>query len=414
MKIKIIGSGFSGLTLAYYLKKRGPQNLQIQVIEKSDQPGGLIHSKKFEGYTIETAANAILCNAELESLCEDIALPLLPHLASSKKRFIFVQKPLQFSLPLTHAFLVFSKALWRYIFHRHTFLPQENENVRQWTIKNFSQLTFDHLVEPALQGIHGKNPGELSAHLIIRSLFLNRPKKKSRLKGSVSFQNGLGSFLEHLQKHLQDQGVQFLWKTSYTSSDLSHDISQGSMVALCTHAAAASNILSSVKDKLAQQLKTLQFNSLSSVTIVQKDVAQQPFHGFGVLFPQDQRFNSLGVLFPNDIFEGRGPRRHETWILADATADSNEHLLEKIQNDRLRLFQKEMPIENFHIFHWPSAIPRYDQNLEFFLSHFTQPSPVFLHGNYLGEIGLGKILKRSKSLAEQILQQQPSKSKEDQ
>ncbi|MFN7904353.1 MAG: oleate hydratase, partial [Pseudobdellovibrionaceae bacterium] len=99
MKVKIIGAGFSGLTLAYFLTESGTKPKDIQIIEKSSSVGGLIQSHVMDGYLVETAANAILGNHELEKMCSRIGIQILPHLKSSKRRFIFVDGPKQFPLP---------------------------------------------------------------------------------------------------------------------------------------------------------------------------------------------------------------------------------------------------------------------------------------------------------------------------
>ena len=416
MKIKIIGAGFSGLTLAYYLQKRSPEYHQIQIIEASSGPGGLIHSKQFEGYQLETAANAILNNPELESLCEEIQIPIIPHLRASKKRYIFIQKPRKFPLPWFHAIKLLGKIAFRFIFLRRQLSPKAQETIKQWSERNLSPLCFQHLIEPGLQGIYGKNPGDLSAQLVFRSLFQKKQSsKKPRHQGSVSFHHGMGGFLSHLQKFLQQKGIQFTWETKYNSEHLKKDLAENITVILCTHAHSAAQILSSTHSRLSSRLEKIQYNDLTSATVVPQDglgQSSEKITGFGVLFPEDQKFHSLGVLFPNDIFEGRGPLRHETWIVPNATQDSDQKLLEKIKDDRKKLYKKDTPILHFHFFHWPRAIPRYDIVLENFLNDFVQESTVFLHGNYLGEIGLGKILKRSKNLADNILQNKSTSTKE--
>ena len=186
---------------------------------------------------------------------------------------------------------------------------------------------------------------------------------------------------------------------------------------LCVHARAASEILKDYDTQMSWQLQKLKYNDLVSVTVLasEKDglkvdqtemnspgVNEKMIRGFGVLFPRDQQFNSLGVLFPNWIFQGRGPQRHETWILPSADRDSDELILNQIQSDRTRLMNARHALAKYHIYRWPEAIPSYDLNLELFLEAWSQKKPVFLHGNYLGEIGLGKILCKSKALAEII------------
>lgn len=51
---------------------------------------------------------------------------------------------------------------------------------------------------------------------------------------------------------------------------------------------------------------------------------------------------------------------------------------------------------------WPRAIPYYSTEWEQTLSRLNVQAPLFLHGNYLGGIGLAKIYQRSIKLAREI------------
>jgi len=56
-----------------------------------------------------------------------------------------------------------------------------------------------------------------------------------------------------------------------------------------------------------------------------------------------------------------------------------------------------------HVTRWPSALPHYSIELERILTTLAAPSSnVSLVGNYLGRIGLAKILERSAFVADVI------------
>jgi oxygen-dependent protoporphyrinogen oxidase len=413
MKIKIIGAGFSGLTTAYYFLAHKNSNLEIEVIEKSSHPGGMIQSHQMNGYLYETAANAILCNHELEELCKEIGISIVPHLKSSKNRYIFVDRFRKFPLSLTHAIPLLIRFFSRYFFYRETLMPLQQESVEEWSLRHFSKKFLDHLIEPALQGIYAARANQLSASLIFSRFFQKLPGTGSpspQHRGSVSFEKGLGDFLRQLATFLQNNGVKITYDCSYSDADLGNDLQKQTKIILCTHAHHSSRILQSYDTQLAKRLSSLKYNDLCSATVVLQDetpaLQSTSVKGFGVLFPRDQNFSALGVLFPNFIFPFRGPTKHETWIIPASIEMTDEELLKRIRRDRQLLYQKSaLEISTVHVSRWPKAIPNYDLNLENFLADFSQKSPVFLHGNYLGEIGLGKILLRSKKLAEKIVRE---------
>src|SRR5262245_38698411 len=94
--ITVVGAGFSGLTTAYFLTKRG---FKVRIVEKTDRAGGLIKTIRTPHGLVETAANGLLNSALLETVCADIGVPLIATRKEGRKRFIFRGKPRQ--VPLT-------------------------------------------------------------------------------------------------------------------------------------------------------------------------------------------------------------------------------------------------------------------------------------------------------------------------
>ena len=127
------------------------------------------------------------------------------------------------------------------------------------------------------------------------------------------------------------------------------------------------------------------------------------------MFPRDQGFRARGVLFNDFIFEGRGPAHAETWIFGGAldpevVSLTDAEFAQIIADERERFYgQRDQPLE-VHATRWPNALPHYSIELEKILT--TLPAPpenIHLVGNYLGRIGLAKILERSAFVAERLV-----------
>jgi protoporphyrinogen/coproporphyrinogen III oxidase len=70
-EIALIGSGLTGLTAAWYLKKYG---FKVTIFEKSDRPGGVIRTHREKGFIYESGPNTgVLGHPEALELIEDLS-----------------------------------------------------------------------------------------------------------------------------------------------------------------------------------------------------------------------------------------------------------------------------------------------------------------------------------------------------
>jgi oxygen-dependent protoporphyrinogen oxidase len=136
--------------------------------------------------------------------------------------------------------------------------------------------------------------------------------------------------------------------------------------------------------------------------------------GFGCLFPRDQGFRARGVLFNNSIFEGRGPQHSETWIFGGALDPeiaemADDKFRELIAAEREKFYgQRDEPLA-LYINRRPKAIPHYTIELEKILKALPPPpARVALVGNYLGRIGLAKLIERAAVVAEDMVRTPPA------
>lgn len=427
--ITVVGAGFSGLTTAYFLVKHG---CQVRVIEKAQRPGGLIRTIQTEHGLVETAANGLLSSARVEALCADIGVPLLTTRREGRKRFIYRGKPKQ--VPLRTSDMLALSA--RLAVNAASLAPRPLETIAEWGRRVLGYGATNYLLIPALGGIYAGDPSELSASLIFgraqlpEHLGTQRPAK-GKLRGTVAPPRGMQQLIDGLYEYLKQAGVEFVF-------DHQESLEAHRPTVVCLSARSAAEYLSEVAPELSDALRRIEMLSLATVTVFypagrgtsptvrevstgahagaipnSRGNAPQPatLNGFGCLFPRDQGFRARGVLFNDSIFEGRGPAHAETWIFGGALDPdvinlSDEEFGQVIEAERERFYGVRNEPLALHVTRWPNALPHYSIELEKILT--TLPSPpasVALVGNYLGKIGLAKILERASVVADRIISQ---------
>ena len=383
-KISIIGAGFSGLTLAYYLSKKG---FDIDIYEKNSIPGGLLQTKCLDRGLIETAANGVLETELIKDLFQDINLPIIYANTESKKRYLFSNNRFQ-RWPLN--ILETLRLIYgMFLIKLKIGAPKENESVERWATKQFGKAASKKLVSPALQGIYAEDGSVLSSKLLFTRFF-----KKKRFKGGrtlVSAKEGMIQVAEYLIRYLKNKNTKF-----HFSSEIKKDHLEGPYV----FAGSLQQAISFDPDLFKNyQLKT---NNITTVTVFISGEA--PLDGFGALFPRDQKICALGVLINNKIFNNRVKSGSSlNFIYKDIHLLSDNEIIDLIQDDCIKSFKEKLEITDYQISHWENALPVYDNNLEQFLnSGQHNKCEYYITGNYLGKLGLTGILENNYHLAEKI------------
>jgi oxygen-dependent protoporphyrinogen oxidase len=399
--VTVIGAGFSGLVSAFHLLRAG---YKVTVLEASAQAGGLISSVRTPNGLIETAANGILASPAVEELFSEIGLEMIEPLKIARKRYIVRDKiprrwPFSFrgSLRMARFFL-------RYIFARASLLP--SDTVRTWARRVLGDEATFFGIEAALQGIYAGDPERLSAGLIFGGMFGVKPQslapalpKGSKL-GTVSAPEGMGQLIHELRKHLEKNGVHFVFGFL---AELPVDPAHPFVVAVS--AGAAGEILKKHSAARAELLSQIELLPIVSATLFSKDTDERS-RGFGCLFPPVDSHRVLGVLKNDFIFTNRvtGDLHSETWIIGGAfgreTAALNDtDLIEAIRRERAESLRGVEDPVAWSITRWPKALPHYTLELEKIVPGLQGVEKnVILIGNYLGQIGLSKILDRAREL----------------
>jgi oxygen-dependent protoporphyrinogen oxidase len=403
-KVTIVGAGFSGMSLAFHLVKQG---FQVEIYEKNNRSGGMIQTHQLSSGLAESAANGFLNTHELENFLIDIKADYIGNSTVSKKRYIYRNKPQRWPLTFFETIQFIFKFLIFLTRSTQQKKAQPVESVSEWSNRNFGQAVTEFLIAPALQGIYAGNVAQLSASLIVNKLFGRNDQKKKSSSSLFSNRQGMGAIQLQLEKVLIEKGVQF-----YFEKQWSKDIQTDALV-IASSAYDAALILSQIQSTEAQfnfeVLKKIEFLPLMTATCFFAK-APKKYLGFGILFPTNSTINALGVLMNNSIFERYQKPHSETWIMGGAfnpkIVDLNEAAIKNIiLENRKKVFQSNEMIIEIKLTQWPQALPHYTIELEKKINMLKPMKNIFLHGNYLGNLGLSRILESSRLLAQTIKDQ---------
>lgn len=395
--IHIIGAGISGLTAAYYCHKAG---YQVVIHERSDRPGGVLNTKQTDHGLVETAANALVSNACIEALCDDIGVELLSHKQESKSRYIYRDRIRQLPLSIAELIGFVSKLGWNIITGNAK--PKTLETTEQWGQRVLGNAASMYLLAPALQGVYAGNFKRMSASLIVGKFFNKQEQRaaKGKLKGSVSPRGGMGELIHTLTDYLQKQGCEFY----FNATTLPQPSPQGPVV-FCGSVHDAGDYVQAINPTIAKQLLDIEMLGLTTTTVFFDNDSKQA-QGFGCLVPKHYGFSTKGVLFSADIFENRSEVRAETWIMDDMLDKTDSEVMDTIEKERRVLFGLDAKPLSLHPNRWQKAFPHYTVELESLLQtdFLTQleSQHLYLHGNYLGKLGLADIIFKASQLPKRI------------
>lgn len=397
--VLIVGAGFSGMSLAFYLNQKG---CQVTIVEKNSHPGGMIFSPQQPFGMYESAANGFLNTAKVESFLSSIEVKALGSATQSSKRYIFRSKPRRWPLSFSESIFFSIKLLLFFTTKKVNRMADLAESVQSWSLRKFGRAFTNLVLAPALQGIYAGDINKLSANLVINQILNRKRQKKLSTSTLISAQDGMGQIMRQLEKKLIENGVQIKYSTSWNAEMKSDHL------VIATSANQAFPVLNSLHESSnASLLANIEMLPLITATCFFNSKPAR-YKGFGILFPRNQGVRALGLLMNSVIFDRKSKKHSETYILGGALDAnvmnlSDEELTKQIQSDRDLALGQHQNISEIVITRWLQALPHYTIALEKILSLLKPMPAITLHGNYLGSLGLSRLLERSESLAEEIV-----------
>ncbi len=404
MKISIIGAGISGLLSAFYFLRAG---YEVEIFEKSARAGGLIQTMHSPFGPLENGAASLVNSSDVQNLFDELEINAAKPGPRAGARYIYRDFPRRWPLQLNQSLRFFAGAA-RLVFSPDKGLKTE-QTVREWGQEIFGKQASAVLIETALQGVYAGDAERMSADLVLGPMLKKHKSAKSfsfrrsRHKGAVMPDGGMGKLISALVVYLENGGV----KLHYASEIKSADIDLSSPWIIATPIIAAGKLLASMGIAGAKNLQTHEMLDLTSIHLC-FEKSPLPFDGVGCLFPDSAGFNSLGVLTGQTAFPDQFNRRVERWFIGGALAKNianlNENeLVDLVLADRQVLTGEMRNPSAAHVFSNPSALPHFTNDLARNRKSLTLPKNLFLLGNYTAGIGLTSIHKQCRVLPSKIL-----------
>lgn len=403
--VAIIGAGITGLTAAFYLKRKG---IPVTVYEASNRVGGVIQSLRKDGYIAEFGPNTILeTSPKISQLVRDANLEsrrLQPDAKAEARYVVRYQRPIAMpSSPIgfftTGLFTLKAKLA---VVREPFVSPRRDgveESIAEFVVRRFNQEFLDHAIDALVAGIYAGDPRKLSVthafpklkalednygSMIKGQLFGGRERKK---RGEVakdrapkfSFDNGLQVLPDTLSEQLGDsvqlgaavtglvQGPEG-WTVEFKRGGSELRIEHSAVIYAGTAFKLAELKIESSQPISLAPLSEIRYPPVASVVLGfrREDVAH-PCEGFGMLIPKVEGFKILGTIFSSSLFPNRAPAGHLTLTsyvggerYPELASLPPEKLYELVAEDlRVLLGVKGKPTFQHCVF-YPRAIPQYN------------------------------------------------------
>src|SRR5277367_3096764 len=189
--VAIIGAGITGLTAAFYLRRKG---VPVTVYEAGDRAGGVIQSARQNGFLAESGPNTILeTSPKISELIRDLNLEarrIYPGPDAKNRYVVRDKKPV--TMPSSQAEFLTTKlfsARAKFALAREPFVPPRRdgmeESVAEFILRRLNQEFLDRAIDPLIAGIYAGDPRKLSVRHAFPKLLEAEQKHGSLLKGQL-------------------------------------------------------------------------------------------------------------------------------------------------------------------------------------------------------------------------------------
>jgi oxygen-dependent protoporphyrinogen oxidase len=449
--VAIIGAGITGLTAAFYLKRKG---VDVAVYEASPRAGGVIRSHVADGYLAEFGPNTILeTSPKISQLIRDAGLEsrkLDPAPGVEARYVVRYRRPIEMpgSVPGFFTTRLFT-AKAKLAVMREPFVPRrrdgKEESIAEFVVRRLGQEFLDHAIDALVAGVYAGDPYKLSVSQAFPKLVQLEERYGSLIKGQIfgarerkkrgevakdraakfSFDQGLQVLPDTLSQRLEN-AVEF--ETTVTrliqtaNGWIVHTRRHGKEMRVEHSAVVFTGTAFKLAELEIESSAPLSFSSFSEIryppvaSVVlgfRREDVGHPCKGFGMLIPKVEGFKILGTIFSSSLFPNRAPAGHlllTSYIggerYPDLTSRPPEELFAMTQEDlRVLLGVKGKPTFQHSVL-YPQAIPQY--NLGFgryrqLMSDIEAKAPgLFLGGHYRDGISVGDCIVSGCKTSERV------------
>jgi oxygen-dependent protoporphyrinogen oxidase len=395
----IIGGGLTGLVHAWHAYKKGET---IALLESSSQTGGVLQSRRIDGYQLDYGANTLsLRSRKVSQLLNEMGILEKAMDANPKANLRFIVRDGQLvSLPQSLSSFLQSSFLSPLGKLRILLEPfvlrgkNKDESVADFISRRLGKEALAYAGNPFLSGVYAAKPESLSLRQAFPALQELEQTHGSLLKGMfkskkdpnrlpktrlISFPKGMQELpdqitrkLPHDSIHLNTQVIRIkrLNKKWQVTTKVDSGTEQNNIFdqVICTTPAHQIQKIEWIglngNESFADLTKSTHFPLALVFHGYEKINIKHPLDGFGFLVPEVEKRNILGTLFSSTLFPDRAPKNHA--LLTTFVGGERQPELTNLEDSQIHsLVSKEHQIllktqgnPCFQkIVHWPKAIP---------------------------------------------------------
>jgi len=441
----VVGGGISGLVCAYALQKAGNE---IQLVEASERPGGVIQSASKDGFLLELGPQSLSGTSQLRALCAELGIAdQLLEASPHAPRYVLVDGALRPAPLSPPAFFLSSLidsatkwALLRDIFGKST-PPGADESIAAFVRRKFSAQLLDRLVGPFVSGVYAGDPERLSVRSafpqlheaekasgsIIRGMLrMAKSKKGLRERATLqTFRHGnetlprslaskLGAALRtHSRVTQLSRQKDGSFEVRLESNGSEESVSARSII-FATPTNTAGKLLSNFDSTFDSLLSPIEYAAVAVVSLgYRKSDVGRSLDGFGFLIPRSAEIRVLGTVWNSSLFPGRAPEGHA--LLTSFVGGTTDPAAAKLQPQRLvSLVHREIsPLLSLksepafsNVTIWPRALPQYHlghaERLAAIAKLLQRFPGLWLAGNYLRGPSVGSCVEQALAVADDV------------
>jgi oxygen-dependent protoporphyrinogen oxidase len=401
----ILGSGLTGLVEAWHAHKRGDQ---ITLFEASPQTGGVLQSRRMDGYLLDYGANTLsLRSREVSNLLDELGVLELAIDANPEANLRFIVRGGKLiSLPHGPASFLSSSFLSPMGKIRLLLEPliskgkNRDETVAEFISRRLGQEALTYAGNPFLSGVYAARPESLSLQYAFPALLeleqthgslfrgmLKTKKNPNRLPKSrlLSFPNGMQDLTNLITQKLPQQSI-FLntravrvkrledhWEVMTRDQSGKEELNTFRQV-VCTLPAHQLSEIEWIGLDRADAIDDLINSTHFPLALVfhgyEKQKIKHPLNGFGFLVPEVENRKILGTLFSSTLFPDRAPRNHAlltTFVGGERQPDlvhlADDDLHTLVQKEHYDLLGTTGEPSFQKIIRWSQAIPLPDHKM---------------------------------------------------
>ncbi|BBB33318.1 oxygen-dependent protoporphyrinogen oxidase [Thermotomaculum hydrothermale] len=331
MRVAVIGGGISGLSSAFLIKKALP-DVEIDVFEKGDVPGGTIKTVCKDGFLMECGPNGFLSGKPSTLEIARLSLAngeLVEANENAEIRYILKKGRL---VPLPDSPVSFFKSPILSIKGKLEIMKEPfvkplkddyEETVAEFGRRRLGQEAVDFMLDPMVSGVFAGNVNNLSLKQcfpriyqlekdygsLVKAMFKLKSKKASPSGRLTSFKKGMRYLIDKL---IENGDFHFYCNTEVKSVEKQGDLffldasdKKYNAVLFAIPSYAYESIEFPDKQEVIDHLKSIYYPPMAIVSFALR--SEKMINGFGFLIPSKEKRRILGSLFSSNIFENRAP-----------------------------------------------------------------------------------------------------------